>query len=405
MLQKFTVFLWLVGCSPIPLGPKVGLPSGPTPVSHGTTVDPELAEQVDSAVLSTVEELGLPGLAVALTYRGEVIFTGAYGWAELETERDLKTDTPVLLSSVSKTFIGIAAMMAVDNGTLTLDDPVKGLVGYDIDNPHVAGDKLLLRHLLTHNGAIDDWNAYNRSYAPGDPEEDLATFLEAYLVKGGAHYNKWNYYDRQPGKKFAYCNVGAALAAHAIAKPQGATFDKLVDRDILQPLGMVNSAYFLKDLKNDPAVPYKMVDGDFRPWAQYGFPTYPDGLMRSSADDMARYLAAIQGGGTLDGVQILAAESVETMLTVDEAYGTDEDGQAIIWSQTEEHGRLLIGHNGGDDGSMTEMRMDRASHVGTVILLNTDPDVAGGYKGIIALQAELHALVEAWAVTGSAPPT
>jgi len=126
-----------------------------------------------------------------------------------------------------------------------------------------------------------------------------------------------------------------------------------------------------------------------RTYEQYGFPNYPDGLMRSSVNDMARYLSALQSDGSLDGARILDRTSVETLLTVNPDWGTDEAGQAVIFSQTDEvEGRLLIGHNGGDDGSSTEFRMDRASGSGVLILLHTDPT----WKPILALQTTLHEL-------------
>lgn len=390
--------LSLFGCLPLQAGPRIQLPEGPPPVTHGIVVDEALSAQLDAEVLGGLEQLGLVGLSLGVTIEGRVVHTAGYGWAELETERALTPDTPVLLSSVSKTFIGIAAMQAVEAGALQLDDEVAGLVPFAIDNPHVDDEVLTLRHLLTHNGALVDGLAYLYAYGPGDPVVGLGDFLEAYLVPGGATYQRRNYARRSPGTGFAYSNVGAALAGYAIGQARGLEFSDLVRRDILEPLGMTHSGYLLSELSEPPAVPYKNVGGGaFRPFEHYSYPTYPDGLMRSSAGDMARYLAAVQGGGELDGVQILSEASVEQMLTVDPSYGTDEGGQAIIWSQAElGSGRVVIGHNGGDFGSLTELRTDRQTGTGVVLLLASMPRRGEDWARLFEIQDALHALGDTW---------
>jgi CubicO group peptidase (beta-lactamase class C family) len=140
---------------------------------------------------------------------------------------------------------------------------------------------------------------------------------------------------------------------------------------------MNNSGYFLTDLPVPPATQYNSKQ---RPYDQYGYPTYPDGMMRSSANDMGRYIAMVQGNGTFDGVSILSAESVEEMLTVDPALGTDEDGQAIVWAKLNSSiGRLVLGHTGGDFGTAAILGLDRETGAGLIVMINaesTDFDVA-----------------------------
>ena len=373
----------------------MALPAEALPVEHGVNEREGLSEDVDAAVLGFVERHALPGLGVALVDASGVVFTGAYGWAELESERPLTVETPVLLASVSKTFIAVAAMQAVEDDVLSLDDPIADLVGFDIDNPKVEGETIRLRHALTHNSGIRDSLEYDRSYVVGDPAIGLREFEQGYLTRGGDYWRSGNYAKDMPGERFAYSNVAAALAALAVGEAKSMPYMDLVAARILEPLGMNNSAFTLAGLEIEPAVPYASTTkaGVFRPWPHYGFPTYPDGLMRSSTDDMARYLAAIVGGGSLDGVEILSPDSVDEMLRVDPSSESDEDGQAIVWAQRDLGGRELMGHNGGDFGSLAEMWFDPKTSVGVVVLLHAEPD-REGWTDLLDLELELLDLVE-----------
>ncbi len=370
------------------------------PLSHETRVDEALSDEVDDLVLSALADAEMAGCSVALTRNGVVLHTAGYGWAELETQRELTASTPVLLSSVSKTFVGIAAMQAVEAGRVELDQPVSELVRFSVDNPRVEGETLSLRHLLTHNGSIQDGLPYLYSYAPDDPVVSLGEYLAEYLVPGGRLYSRHNWAKREPGTGFAYSNTGAALAGHALGNAAELEFSELVYRDITGPLGMNDSAYFLDELEEEPAVPYATVGGgDFQPYGHYSYPTYPDGLMHSSARDMARYLAMVQLGGELEGSRVMESASVETMLTVDDAYGTDEGGQAIIWSRAEHLGeREVIGHNGGDFGSIAELRTDRDTGTGVYLAAASHPSTNEGWQALFELQEALHDRVDEWEV-------
>lgn len=381
----------LAACSaPFEKGDPVSLPSEAPPVDHGVLADEALAAEVDAAAQDFLARTQAPGVSLALVREGELVFSAGYGWAELESERAFEAETPVLLSSVSKTFIGVAAMQALEDEVLTLDEPVAAFVDFEVDNPKVEGEQISLRDLLTHNSGIEDSVEYGEAYASGDPELPLDEFLRGYLVEGGDYWRAGNYAKRMPGDAFAYSNVGASLAAHAIAQAQGMDFMELVETQILTPLGMDDSAYLLAELPREPAVPYSPASGKgrYRPWPHYGYPTYPDGMLRASATDMGRYLAAIASGGVLEGVEVLDAASVEEMLTVDEDAGTDESGQAIAWAMREGRGHRLFGHNGGDYGSTTELWFDRETGTGFVVLLATNLD-RRGWKALIDFELRL----------------
>jgi len=303
------------------------------------------------------------------------------------------TSTPFSLASVSKSFIAVATMQAVEDGLVTLDTPVDDLVDFDLDNPKLDGETISLVHLATHTAGIRDTREYDRAYVMGDPEVGLGEFVEGYLVPGGEWYHDRSWRSWEPGDEASYSNVGAALAAHALEGATATPFEDLTHDQIFAPLGMEHTAWFLADLDEaEVAMPHEWSGGAYEPYGHYGFPTWPDGQLRSSVDDLSRYLAAIQAGGELDGVRILDQASVDEMLS-DQAPEVME-GHGVFWYEQQREGRTTWGHSGGDFGVMTEMFFDREAGVGVVFMLHAIPPVFRAYEDYVLLYEDILAAAE-----------
>ncbi len=151
----------------------------------------------------------------------------------------------------------------------------------------------------------------------------------------------------------------------------GVPLDDHSDAEIFGPLGLENTGWHLSDHdESQVAIPYESTAGGFLPYGHYGYPDYPDGQLRSSAADMARYLLAYDLGGELDGVRILSADSVDQMFT--RQILDVEPYQGLFWYWSTEYGGPLVGHDGGDYGVATSLYLDPESGVGTVVLANVD---------------------------------
>lgn len=328
---------------------------------------------LDEPIQSIMARAHIPGLAAAVVKEGRVVWTGAYGWANVETRRPVTVDTPFMLASVSKTFTAVALMQMIEAGRLTLDDQVNDRLGFPVDNPRVEGEVITLRHLASHTSGIqDNWD--NMPYAAGDSPHALGDYLAGYLVSGGTWYDPAaNFYPWQPGAQAEYSNIATALAGLVVEVVGGRPFDAHCEAEILGPLGMTHSGWHLSDFDpNDVAVPYEWADGDYDAYEQYGFPSYPDGQMRSSAGDLARFLAAISAGGAFEGQRILQEATVAQMLS-QQAPGVDDE-QFVFWFSTELCGRTVVGHDGADDGASTRMYFDPATGIGALILMNAEEE-------------------------------
>jgi len=107
--------------------------------------------------------------------------------------------------------------------------------------------------------------------------------------------------------------------------------------------------------------------GKHRPLCLYSFPNYPDGSLRTSVNDLARFLLAYVGGGASDGARILAADTVRLMLTPQAATSPE---QGLCWATELRQGLRHWGHNGGDPGVRTTMSFRPSDGVGAIVFVN-----------------------------------
>ena len=328
-------------------------------------------EELGTWMAERMSEARVPGLSAAIISGGEVKAIGAWGLANVEDNTPVSTDTLFNLASVSKTVLATAVMMAVEDGDIDLDEDINNYLPFEVKHPY-SNKAITARMLLTHTSGIsDNWDVLDSLYVEGDSPIALGDFLEDYLVKGGKYYDAdWNYYE-DPGAMSDYSNVGASLAGYLVEAATATPFDTYCEQHIFEPLGMDESGWHLADVDVDNvAMPYGWVGGEWEPYGYYGYPDYPDGNLRTSAPQLARFLAAYTAGGVFDGTRLLSEDTVDEMLTLQ--VPDLDDTMGLIWYSWELGDDTVWGHNGGDDGVATEILFRKSDGVGVVLLMNGD---------------------------------
>jgi CubicO group peptidase (beta-lactamase class C family) len=262
-------------------------------------------------------------------------------------------------------------MQAVEDGLVDLDADVDEVLPFSVRNPTFPDAAITARMLLAHTSSIrDNWDVLTGIYARGDSPVPLGEFLEGYLVPGGRHYDaERNFLSSAPGTAYAYGNEGAALAAYLVEAASGTPFDGWCEDRIFAPLGMHETSWHLGGLdRGDVAMPYRWANGRYRAYGHYGYPDYPDGALRTSARQLARFLLAFIGDGELDGVRILQSSSVEEIRR--RQFADVVPGQGLIWYVLHRSGERLFGHNGGDSGVATQMYYRPDDGTGVITLAN-----------------------------------
>ena len=310
----------------------------------------------------------VPGIGISITVKGDILLSKGYGYADIENQLPFTDSTIINIASISKTFIGVSMMHAVEKGLLNLDDDVNKYLSFKIVNPHRPDKKILVKHLMAHRSSIIDEKKvyYTESYHyGGDAPTNLGEFLKNYLSEGGSNYSKKNFLDKDPGSKHEYSNIGAGLAAHILESVMKKPFNLITRELIFKPLGMKNTVWFLSEMKNQSnhSKLYKK-DKNKNKLSEvelYGLITYPDGGLRTSIKALTKYLNYIMYDIPDLEQPIMNKKSKENMFTPD----FDHD-YAKFWDTKD-----YLGHGGGDPGVATSMYFDPENEIGVILFTNT----------------------------------
>lgn len=362
--------LALLGCERISARPDA---------APGTALATPAAQSLDSILTAAVADAGIVGLGTAVIVDGHVVWVRTYGMADREQARALTPQTIMGLGSVSKTAIGVTMMRLVHDGRLDLDADVNDYLPFRVVNPHQPAARITLRHLATHTASITDRrDFYATLYQPPSASRpSLDALLRSYLVPGGAAYRPENFLAVPPGASRDYSNLGATLAAYIVERVAGESFDAHVSRVIFAPLGLRTASWrWTDDADASQSRLYAQDSVQTERIAPYALASYPDGGMRMSVEDLARYFAMVLGYGAVAGVRVADSAAIAEMRRFQwtaENRPADfdlSDGNSGLFWRTKFNGQRM-GHGGNDPGVTAEMLTDAEGRVGIILIANT----------------------------------
>jgi CubicO group peptidase (beta-lactamase class C family) len=341
-----------------------------------------LSSNLDSFIIATMNSYHIPGLSACIVKNGDIIWSGAYGYANIDKNIKVADSTLFLVASLSKPFTATALMQLWESGRFKLDEDVNRYLPFQVRNPLYPNDSMTFRMLMTHTSGIrDNWlTLYSITSWGSDSPIPLSYFLSNYLVSGGAYWSDSNYNTWAPAHSYNYSNVGATLIGGLVETIANTPFEEYCHDSIFVPLGMNKTSYFLSNLDtNNIALPYNYSGGSYYSYGHYGNPIYPAAHLRTSAPQLARFLIAFMQKGQMNGVRILDSSTVELMTTVQ--FPSLNNDQGLIWfiysSTTPGFGTYkFCGHNGSYPGIRTGMdyTLETDKHIGVVVLTNGESD-------------------------------
>lgn len=363
------------------------------PALPTATMAPQRAADLALFMSQELAKAHVPGLSAAIVKGGKLAWTGAYGLADVGLGKPALPQTVYMIASVSKTVTATGVMKAVEKGLVSLDADVQTWLPFPLRSPHFPEKPITLRLLLTHlSGLADNWDVMDTTYVQGDSPVSLGSFLHDYVTPGTAAWDaKQNWGSQAPGTLYDYSDIGVSIAAYAVERATETAFDAWCKSQVFDVLAMTETSFRLAGL--DPshiALPYAWSKAKgYTSYGLYGYPDYPDGGLRTSAPQLARFLLMFMGEGSFAGQTVLTPGSVAEMKKVQ--FPAIDDAQFLVWyAEQRDDGLTYIGHNGGDRGIYTEMFYRPGDGVGVVLLSNgdVDPDKAGG-AALVAIEARL----------------
>lgn len=333
------------------------------------------SRSLDAFIERQMDRAHVAGLAAGIVKDGELVWSAGYGLADAERVLPVTPDTPFNLASVSKTITGTAVMQLVEDGRLDLDVDVSRYLPFRLRHPRHRGKKVTTRQLLTHTASLqDDEDLMDEFYVDGDSPIPLRRLLRDYFHPKGRYYDAgFNFYRAAPGRRFEYSNFGYAMLGLIVEGVASQPFDAYCRENVFQPLSMTSTSWRLRRLDaSQVAMPYEFRGGRFIPYGHYGYPDYPNGLLRSSVKDLAHFVVAHLQNGRFSGRRILEPTTARSMRTVQNPKVASDMGLALF---TDRIGGVEVwGHNGGDYGASTQMWLAPAQGFGVILLANGDAE-------------------------------
>jgi D-alanyl-D-alanine carboxypeptidase len=192
-----------------------------------TTVAVTRADATDDYVYTQMENKKIPGLSLAVIRDGHVVKEAAYGKASLELNVPTTLDTSYPLASMTKIFTAAAIMQLVEEGRISLDEPVTQI----LTQLPIQWSAVTVRHCLSHTSGLPDvlTDDVNVTTVSGDRDTALAEVAKHPL--------------KPVGVESVYNQTGYVLLGMIIEKISGMSYEKFVQSRLLDPAGMKNARF------------------------------------------------------------------------------------------------------------------------------------------------------------------
>jgi serine beta-lactamase-like protein LACTB len=336
---------------------SLGAASGAAAQQQGLA--PEKRAQIEKAVSSFMSGNSVPGIGAAVVLDGEPVWSAGFGMADLENFSPATSSTLFRLGSISKPITAVALLQLNERGKLDLDAPVQKYCPAfpQKDSP------ITTRELLGHLGGIRHYNPDGKGDIPEDSARHFATMEESLQVFASDPLVA------KPGTAFHYSTYGYTVLGCVL---EGAASEKFVDyvkEKVFRPAGMQQtqaddffaviphrSRWYHKD-KAGLVRNAGVLDSSYK---------IPGGGLISSADDMARFEAAILAD------KFLQRATRDVMWTSLKTADGKLTGYGLGWGLVDKFGVHILAHTGGQQGTSTAFAVVPERRAGVVVLANMD---------------------------------
>ena len=315
----------------------------------------------DGLIPYAIAQANIAGASVAVVADGRLVFAKGYGVADVKTRRPVVADETLFRAgSVSKLFTWTAVMQLVEQGRLDLDRDINAYLDFKVPEPF--GRPITLRDAMTHSTGFEDAvtdlfvNQASQLYP-------LRQFLIQHMPP----------LVHPPGKVVAYSNYATALAGYIVQRVSGEPYDEYVSRHILAPLGMTDSTFrqpLPSSMRPFMATGYRLASDDDPVPFEY-VEAAPAGALTTTVTDMARFMLAQLGGGSLNGAWILNPATVRQMHTPQGRPLAGTNGMDLGFYDENRNGLRIVGHAGDTGAFHSDMHLLLDEGIGLFIMLNS----------------------------------
>ena len=370
--------------------------------------DKERLARIDRFMQMYVDSNRVAGATALVLRDGKPVYEHSVGWVDKESNRKMTSDAIFRIASQSKAITSVAALMLVEEGRISLFDPVSRFipafahttVAQRSDSGHVpvpAKRQITIKDLLTHTSGYSygtDAIVASRYAAKGvgpeagwgwytaDKNEPVCTTMETVATLPAV---------AQPGEQWVY-GYSVDILGCVIERASGMPLDQFIRTRITEPLGMKDTYFFLPPAKRDRLVTLYASDTANHvvraPEGPRGQGNYVEGPRRnfsggagllSTSHDYAHFLQMLLQHGEMDGKHYLSPKMVDLMTTnqVGSTYGNPGRGFGLGF-ETVEHlgadGLSSVGTFSWGGAYASVYRVDPAEKLVIVFMINQLPN-------------------------------
>ena len=323
----------------------------------------DLSARVDQIVAAAMRQQQIPAMSVAAALDDHMVYSRAFGAADLENAVPATVETLFRTGSIAKPISAAAAMTLVDSGKLDLDAPLEKYCAPFPRKPW----PITTRELLSHTAGI-------RHYQAGEID---STRHYAHMPDGFAIFAR-DALLFQPGTAFHYSTYGYTVVGCVVEGASGERFQNYVAEHVLEPAGMTHT--FVDDV-------FEIVPHRARGYQKIAGQVKNAGLMDSSykipgggyvttAEDLVRFAQALMDG------KIVKADTLAQMWTPAKIAGGKRSVYGLGFGVLQANGGKYVTHSGGQQGTSTSLVIIPARHFAVAAMANmerTEPsEVVGG---------------------------
>jgi len=341
---------------------------GRSPVGYGKerVVDYScVIQNLQRLICEQLEKLEIPGLAIALVEGQNLVWAQGFGFTDRSKTHPVTVHTPFSLQSSGKSYTATTFLMAASKGLIHLDDPLRKYYPEFRVNSRFgeAGlDQITFRHLLSHWAGLCHEAPAGNNYdtSPCTFEEHVQSIADTWL--------------KYPvGVRWSYSNLGMDLAAYTLQRISGKPFSQYMQKELLEPLGMLYSTY------NQP---FLFSNGVYARGHRGPFetplpliPMLGAGGLFASVSDVARFISFHLAGGVIGGHHLIDENLLREMYQVQFPVDGQVCGYGLGLIIDRRFGSTILTHPGGGYGYQAVQSWIPEYNLGVAVVVNSGSDL------------------------------
>ncbi|WP_318617596.1 serine hydrolase domain-containing protein [Sporosarcina sp. YIM B06819] len=341
---------------------------------------------VGELIQEAKEQYLAPGIVVNLITNGEIAYSKGFGFSQVDNvDKPITAKTTFSIMSITKSFTATSIMQLVEQGLLSLDDPVSRYLPYFQVHDETLTHQITIRQLLSHTAgfpgdfwiaSLKDPNLIPLMKEVPEYQSILQQFPEIVLNKIRNREDVTRYFSNvnllfEPGQGWHYCTDAYVIVSDILEKVTGVSWEDYIQDNIFNRLGLKRTFTDPNRINNEKDVTHYYTSNNS---SVINRPTpinqlcAPAGFIYSNVSDLSKYIISHMN---FDQSPLLNTDSLTAMQDMIANRG-ENLSYGLGWKVRKFNGYKVIEHGGGYPGVAAYVTMIPSEGFGMVIFSNSD---------------------------------